>query len=155
MAWWRQETSHYLNQCWPSPRLPYGITRPQNELNIYLSANRNWNKKKMVTKVTTASSYPCNGRLCWLVWVDFCSKFSCLNCVFFLDYTALYNSSRGGCKEFYSHLYALSFQLIYVLLFGHHIPYCSKLVLISINQISSNIFLFCILVLYQNWRVVF
>ena len=29
MAWCRQATSHYLNQCWPSSVLPYGITRPQ------------------------------------------------------------------------------------------------------------------------------
>ena len=28
MAWCRQATSHYLNQCWPRP-MPYGITRPQ------------------------------------------------------------------------------------------------------------------------------
>ena len=29
MAWWRQATSHYLSQCWPSFMLPYGVTRPQ------------------------------------------------------------------------------------------------------------------------------
>ena len=29
MAWCRQATSHYLNQCWPSSMSPYGITRPQ------------------------------------------------------------------------------------------------------------------------------
>ena len=29
MAWCRQATSHYLNQCWPRFMLPYGITRPQ------------------------------------------------------------------------------------------------------------------------------
>ena len=29
MAWCRQATSHYLNQCWPRSLLPYGITRPQ------------------------------------------------------------------------------------------------------------------------------
>ena len=29
MAWCRQATSHYLNQCWPCSMLPYGITRPQ------------------------------------------------------------------------------------------------------------------------------
>ena len=29
MAWCRQVTSHYLNQCWPGPMTPYGITRPQ------------------------------------------------------------------------------------------------------------------------------
>ena len=29
MAWCRQATSHYLNQCWPKSLPPYGITRPQ------------------------------------------------------------------------------------------------------------------------------
>ena len=28
MAWCRQATSHYLNQCLPRSLLPYGITRP-------------------------------------------------------------------------------------------------------------------------------
>ena len=29
MSWCRQETSHYLSQCWPISMLPYGVTRPQ------------------------------------------------------------------------------------------------------------------------------
>ena len=29
MAWCRQATSHYLNQCWPRSPMPYGITRPE------------------------------------------------------------------------------------------------------------------------------
>ena len=29
MAWCRQATSHYLNQCWPRSKSPYGVTRPQ------------------------------------------------------------------------------------------------------------------------------
>ena len=29
MAWCRQATSHYLNQCWPRSGSPYGITKPQ------------------------------------------------------------------------------------------------------------------------------
>ena len=29
MAWCRQATNHYLNQCWPRSPMPYGITRPQ------------------------------------------------------------------------------------------------------------------------------
>ena len=28
MAWCRQATSHYMNQCWPRSLPPYGITRP-------------------------------------------------------------------------------------------------------------------------------
>ena len=29
MTWCRQETSHYLSQCWPRSQSPYGVTRPQ------------------------------------------------------------------------------------------------------------------------------
>ena len=29
MAWCRQATSHYLNQCWPRSMLPYGVTGSQ------------------------------------------------------------------------------------------------------------------------------
>ena len=29
MAWCRQPTSYYLNQCWPRSLSPYGVTRPQ------------------------------------------------------------------------------------------------------------------------------
>ena len=29
MAWCRQATSQYLNQCWPRSPTPYGVTRPQ------------------------------------------------------------------------------------------------------------------------------
>ena len=29
MAWCHQAESHYLSQCWPSSKPPYGITRPQ------------------------------------------------------------------------------------------------------------------------------
>ena len=29
MAWCRQETIHYLSQCWLRSQLPYGITKPQ------------------------------------------------------------------------------------------------------------------------------
>ena len=29
MAWCRQATNHYLNQCWSRSRSPYGINRPQ------------------------------------------------------------------------------------------------------------------------------
>ena len=29
MAWYRQASSHYLNQCWPRSLPPYGITWPQ------------------------------------------------------------------------------------------------------------------------------
>ena len=29
MAWCHQATSHYLSQCWPRFKSPYGVTRPQ------------------------------------------------------------------------------------------------------------------------------
>ena len=29
MAWCRQATNHYLNQCWPRSPTSYGVTRPQ------------------------------------------------------------------------------------------------------------------------------
>ena len=29
MAWWRQATSHYLDQCWPRSVSSYGVTRPK------------------------------------------------------------------------------------------------------------------------------
>ena len=29
MAWCRQATSHYPNQCWPRSPMPYGVPRPQ------------------------------------------------------------------------------------------------------------------------------
>ena len=36
LAWCRQATSHYLNQCWPRSLPPYGVTRPQwvNKANL-------------------------------------------------------------------------------------------------------------------------
>ena len=36
MAWCRQATRHYMNQCWPRSLPPYGVTRPQWVLNINL-----------------------------------------------------------------------------------------------------------------------
>ena len=29
MVWDRQDTSHYLNQCWPRSMMPFGVTRLQ------------------------------------------------------------------------------------------------------------------------------
>ena len=29
MAWCRQASSHYLDQCWPRSPTPYGVTRPE------------------------------------------------------------------------------------------------------------------------------
>ena len=42
MAWCRQATSHYLNQCWPRSPTPCGVTRPQlvNHLMIILNVLR-------------------------------------------------------------------------------------------------------------------
>ena len=40
MAWCRQATSHYMNQCWPRSISPYGVTRPQ-WVNYHNLADRN------------------------------------------------------------------------------------------------------------------
>ena len=60
----------------------------------------------------------------------------------------LYNSSRGGCKEFYSQLYSLGFQLRYVPLFGHHKKFCrnscSFPIIIYFLKSFHYVFLFCI-----------
>ena len=40
MAWCRQATSHYLNQCWPRSLSPYGVTRPQ-----WVNRLETWSKK--------------------------------------------------------------------------------------------------------------
>ena len=36
MAWGRQETIHYLSQCWPRVLTPYGVTLPQRYNNVIL-----------------------------------------------------------------------------------------------------------------------
>ena len=41
MAWCRQATSHYLNQCWPRSLSPYGVTRPQ-KVNIRRAMSVKW-----------------------------------------------------------------------------------------------------------------
>ena len=45
MAWCRQETSHYLSQCWPSSMSPYGVTRPQWVKDLMSSAHQTWFRK--------------------------------------------------------------------------------------------------------------
>ena len=42
MAWCRQATSHYLNQCWPRSLPPYGVTRPQCVNWLRLVMYMNW-----------------------------------------------------------------------------------------------------------------
>ena len=39
MAWCHQATSHYLNQCWPRSKPPYGVTRPQWVNSLRLGKN--------------------------------------------------------------------------------------------------------------------
>ena len=43
MAWCRQATSHYLNQCWPISPTPYGVTRPQCVKKTFWWLDDNWN----------------------------------------------------------------------------------------------------------------
>ena len=40
MAWCRQATSHYLNQCWPSCMRPQCVTRPQWVKRLHASSNK-------------------------------------------------------------------------------------------------------------------
>ena len=66
MAWCRQATSHYLNQCWPRSPTPYGATRPQwvkmimyikwslMAIKIYLVQNTTWISPDV--KVVSSSS---------------------------------------------------------------------------------------------------
>ena len=41
MAWCRQATSHYLNQCWPSSMLPYDVSRGYH-INEWVNLSSNW-----------------------------------------------------------------------------------------------------------------
>ena len=45
MAWCRQATSHYPNQCWPSRMAPYGIIRSQ------------WVGKMAITRTTRTHAF--------------------------------------------------------------------------------------------------
>ena len=42
MAWCRQATSHYLNQCWPRSQTPYGIIKPPWVLTRYTVPSQFW-----------------------------------------------------------------------------------------------------------------
>ena len=71
MAWYRQATSHYLNQCWPRSLLVYDITRPQWVSGIYFII-RYCIKHHMVTRADSRlvpsqweMSLQCNSH--WLV----------------------------------------------------------------------------------------
>ena len=57
MAWCRQATSHYLNQCWTKSMSPYGITRPQwvNVMRKERLRQRKWDKKA-VARYSSMSS---------------------------------------------------------------------------------------------------
>ena len=45
MAWCRQATSHYLNQCWPRSLPPFGVTRPQ-WVNWNIRKKFQWNSNR-------------------------------------------------------------------------------------------------------------
>ena len=42
MAWCRQATSHYLNQCWPRSKPRYGVTRPQLSPSVTIWQSPGW-----------------------------------------------------------------------------------------------------------------
>ena len=62
MAWCRQATSHYLNQCWLRSMIPHGVTRPQwvnlaktahssnpyDKLSVYKSSNHQTSINSMI-----------------------------------------------------------------------------------------------------------
>ena len=57
MAWCRQATSHYLNQCWPRSMSPYGITSPHwvqqppiNQSQIIIHQLKNFTFNNCATK---------------------------------------------------------------------------------------------------------
>ena len=52
MAWCHQATSHYLNQCWPRPIMPYGIIRPK-------WVNMPWCRQCLGHRVQQTKGNPC------------------------------------------------------------------------------------------------
>ena len=51
MAWCRQATSHYLNQCWPRSPTPYSVTRNQwvnNENSTSLALNHLYRRQNKI-----------------------------------------------------------------------------------------------------------
>ena len=67
MAWCRQATSHYLNQCWPRSLPPYGVTRPQwvncestcwAELAANWHVKQHWWKHPNPTNLKNTKKYP-------------------------------------------------------------------------------------------------
>ena len=59
MAWHSQETSHNVNQCWPSSVTSYSVTRPQwvNWVSLV-------NVPKMIKCITTSIVYTCSFGAC-------------------------------------------------------------------------------------------
>ena len=62
MAWCRQATSHYLNQCWPRSPMPYGVTRPQWVKTLWI--RQIWNP----TWWWHSRGSHLNLRHCWCSW---------------------------------------------------------------------------------------
>ena len=68
MAWCRQATSHYLNQCWPRPLSPNGVTRPQWVNDMSCAANRastDFTKLYMVLVTEDWTKTPVTTSLCF------------------------------------------------------------------------------------------
>ena len=57
MAWCRQATSHYLNQCWPRSSTPYGVTRPQ-----WVKSTMGWGVHYRVCQMRNASKTTQNSK---------------------------------------------------------------------------------------------
>ena len=66
MAWCRQATSHYLNQCWPRSMSPNGVTRPQWVNSLWLSAT--WSVSSLFLVMACCLTAPSRYlNQCWLL----------------------------------------------------------------------------------------
>ena len=72
MAWCCQATNNYLNQCWPRPPTPYGVTKPQWVNSLWLG-NSIWRHRSgsalslvMACCLMALSRYL---NQCWLTWL--------------------------------------------------------------------------------------
>ena len=85
MAWCRQATSHYLNQCWSRSMSPSGVTRPQwvtQEINTKIT--QKWVHKHFVRTIHTLldgfvpwsyHSFTLSHQLCFFTWYMYNEQF--------------------------------------------------------------------------------
>ena len=69
MAWCREATIHYLNQCWSRSMSPYGVTRPQWVVNSLVPGKFEWNFRYVIFKrisVIDGWGMSCEIALIWM-----------------------------------------------------------------------------------------